>query len=69
MAYEIPRRKNNLYQSGVEIEAVLDSAADLTALGNTDDTGNYYCPGSIAIVADSGAPMYMLNASHAWKEI
>ena len=63
MAYKIIRDKNNKYQLGREIEAVLDSTADLDALG-TD-----YCPGSVAIVADKGAPAYMLNASGVWKEI
>lgn len=51
------------------IEAVLDNAADLEALGNADADGNFFCPGSLAIVADTGAPMYMLNASHEWKEV
>lgn len=63
MAYKIIRDENNKYQLGREIEAVLDSTADLAALG-TD-----YCPGSVAIVADKGAPAYMLNASGEWKEI
>ena len=63
MAYKIIRDENNKYQLGREIEAVLDSTADLDALG----TG--YCPGSVAIVADKGAPVYMLNASGVWKEI
>ena len=63
MAYKIIRDENNKYQLGREIEAVLDSTADLGALG-TD-----YSPGSVAIVADKGAPVYMLNASGAWKEI
>lgn len=51
------------------IEAVLDSAADLEALGVADADGNFFCPGSMAIVVDTGAPMYMLNASHEWKEV
>ena len=63
MAYKIIRDENNKYQLGREIEAVLDSTADLDALGT------YYCPGSVAIVADKGAPAYMLNASGEWKEI
>ena len=63
MAYKIIRDENNKYQLGREIEAVLDSTADLDALG-TD-----YCPGSVALVADKGAPVYMLNASGVWKEI
>ena len=63
MAYKIIRDENNKYQLGREIEAVLDSTADL------DDLGTDYCPGSVAIVADKGAPAYMLNASGVWKEI
>ena len=63
MAYKIIRDENNKYQLGREIEAVLDSTADLNALGTA------YCPGSVAIVADKGAPAYMLNASGVWKEI
>lgn len=63
MAYKIIRDKRNKYQLGSEIEAVLDSTADL------DDLGTDYCPGSVAIVADKGAPVYMLNASGEWKEI
>lgn len=63
MAYKIIRRESNKYQLGWEIEAVLDSTADLEALG-TD-----YCPGSTAIVADKGGAIYMVNASGEWKEI
>ena len=63
MAYKIIRCENNTYQLGTEIEAVLDSIDDLASLG-TD-----YAPGSVAIVADKGAPVYMLNASGVWKEI
>ena len=63
MAYKIIRDENNKYQMGREITAVLDAVSDLDSLG-TD-----YCPGSVAIVADKGAPVYMLNASGVWKEI
>lgn len=63
MAYKIIRDENNKYQMGREITAILDAVSDLDSLG-TD-----FCPGSIAMVADSGAPVYMLNASGAWKEI
>lgn len=45
------------------ITAILDSQNDLAALG-TD-----YSPGSVAMVADKGAPAFMLNASCVWKEI
>ena len=63
MAYKIIRDENKKYQMGREITAILDAVSDLDSLG-TD-----FCPGSIAMVADSGAPVYMLNASGAWKEI
>lgn len=63
MAYKIIKNMAYQYQTGQEITAILDSASDLTALGTS------YAPGSIAIVADSGAPTYMLNASGVWKEI
>lgn len=63
MAYKIIREYKNQYQTGTEITAVLDSTDDLTSLGND------YTPGSMAMVADSGLPTYMLNASLVWKEI
>ena len=63
MAYKIIRDENNKYQMGREITAILDAVSDLDSLGTE------FCPGSVAMVADSGAPVYMLNASGAWKEI
>lgn len=62
MAYKIVRQTTDA-QSGVEIKAILDSAADLDTLGTN------YSPGSLAVVADKDTPMYMLNASKQWKEI
>jgi len=62
MAYKIIRTQTNDKQTGVEITAVLDSAADLAALG----TG--WAPGSMAVVADAGLPVYVMNASRQWKE-
>ena len=50
------------------ITAVLDSAADLEILGTEDGLGDF-SPGSIAIIAMSGTPAYMLNASCEWKEM
>lgn len=50
-------------QTIYRITAVLDAPSDLEALG-TD-----YPPGSIAIVADTGVPTYMMNASGMWKEV
>ena len=63
VAYKIIRCRHNAFQTGDEITAVLDSAADLNAL-STD-----WAPGSVAVVADTGVPCYMLNASGVWKEI
>ena len=63
MAYKIVKRDVNLNQVGTEITAVLDAAEDLNFLGTN------WAPGSTAIVVDKCAPIYMLNASHVWKEI
>lgn len=66
MAYEIIERESLGTLDGERdhrITAVLDSASDLTALGTN------YAPGSVAMVADSGAPTFILNASQEWKEI
>lgn len=63
MAYEIVKRDVDLNQVGTEITAVLDAAEDLDSLGTN------WAPGSMAIVADKGAPVYMMNASRVWKEI
>ena len=64
MAYKIIRDMSELYQTGREITAVLDSTSDLEDLIAGEGT---LAPGSIAIVADDGAPCYMLNASGEWK--
>lgn len=61
MAYKIIRSAKNSKQYGHEIVAILDSDADLEALG-TD-----YAPGSIAIVAKQGGGTYMMNASGSWE--
>ena len=66
MAYSIIQSMLDRYQNGkqvIEISAVLDSIDDLAILGSD------YAPGSVALVADKGAPVYMLNASGVWKEI
>lgn len=62
MAYNIIRLRNNEEQLGQEITAVLDSSADLAALG----TG--WAPGSKAIVADESGEVFMVNASGEWKK-
>lgn len=64
MAYKIIRDMSELHQTGREITAVLDSASDLQALIANEGE---LAPGSSAIVADDGAPCYMLNASGEWK--
>ena len=65
MAYKIIKTEPSLIGeiSRPVIMAVLDSDDDLAALGNN------YGASSVAIVADKGAPVYMLNASGVWKEI
>lgn len=64
MAYKILSSETVAMESGAKpiIEAILDAADDLEALGS-----NYY-PGSVAIVADKDGPVYMLNASGDWRE-
>lgn len=66
MAYKIIRDMSELYQTGREITAVLDSDADLEDLIAGEGT---LAPGSIAIVADAGMPTYVLNASGAWVSV
>ena len=61
MAFKIIRDYIDEDQKGREIQAVLDSDADLAALG----TG--YTPGSTAIVAAEGGKVYMVNASGSWE--
>ncbi len=34
-----------------------------------DTVPTEYAPGSIAVVADTGCPAYMLNVSGEWKEL
>ena len=64
MAYKIIRNRNEKYQTGREITAVLDSEADLTTL-QANETG--LAPGSLAIIADAGLKSFVLNASGVWK--
>ena len=65
MAYRIIKTEPSLIGeiSRPVIMAVLDSDDDLAALGNN------YGASSVAIVADKGAPVYMLIASGVWMEI
>lgn len=46
-----------------QVTIVCDSSSDVSDL----PTG--YAPGSIAIVADTGSPAYMLNASGSWAAL
>lgn len=64
MAFKIIRKMMNYHQLGEEIVAILDSANDLAAL----KASGKYVAGSVAIVADKGGAVYMLNASNEWKE-
>lgn len=64
MAYKIIRSQKNSFQSGREVMAVLDSEADLTSLSANEGE---LSPGSIAIIATTGLPSYMLNVSGEWK--
>lgn len=66
MAYKIIRDMSELYQTGREITAVLDSASDLEDLIASEGA---LAPGSIAIVADSDMPTYILNASGEWMSV
>ena len=71
MAYKIIRDNCNDEQIGHEIVAILDSAADLTALAELKVPvcgHRYAAPGSLAIIADKGLVTYVLNASGEWKE-
>lgn len=43
-------------------EYILDSAADAASLPKC-------APGSVAVVADKGGAVYMVNASGEWKEL
>ena len=63
MAYQITSREGVLSGNKVQVEIVMDSAGDLSSLP-TD-----FAPGSLAMVADKGIPLYMLNASGEWKEL
>lgn len=67
MAYKILSSETVAMESGAkpQITAVLDSADDLEGL---KASGEYH-PGSTAVVAASGLPAYMVNASGEWKAV
>ena len=63
MAWKI----SNIQTQGVvgdaaQVTIVCDAAADVADLPTT------YAPGSIAVVADEGMPVYVLNASGTWAD-
>ena len=47
-----------------QVTIICDSTSDVSDLP-TDG----FAPGSIAVVADEGAPAYMLNASGTWSAL
>lgn len=64
MAWKI----SNIHTQGVpgdaaQVTIVCDAAADVADL----PTG--YAPGSLAIVAESGMPVYMVDASGEWADV
>lgn len=63
MAYQIIRHRENEEQAGSEVTILLDSAAELANIGTN------WAPGSFAVIADTGMPTYVLNASKEWKAV
>ena len=61
MAWRITNRETKGVDGDVaQVVIVCDAEADVSDLPDT------YAPGSIAVVADSGLPVYVLNASGEW---
>ena len=61
MAYKTINCEFSSYSNAYRYEFVCDSADDVSSLPKC-------APGSIAIVADKGGAIYMVNASGEWKE-
>lgn len=61
MAFKLVDQSYCPIEDGYRKVYVLDSAADVAALPAC-------CVGSMAIVADKGGAVYMVNASGEWKE-
>ena len=61
MAYKLIRTDYDVDPKTRRHEYVLDSADDVSSLPKC-------APGSVAIVADKGGAIYMVNASGEWKE-
>lgn len=59
--------------SNIQTQGVAGDAAQVTIVCDaTADVANLptgYAPGSIAVVADSGLPTYVLNASGTWTSV
>lgn len=63
MAWKITNRLTQSVDGDVpQVVIVCDAAADVSDLPTT------YAPGSIALVADEGLPLYVLNASGTWAD-
>ena len=61
MAWKICNRYTRSVDGDVpQVTIVCDAESDVSDLPTT------YAPGSIAVVADSGMPVYVLNASATW---
>lgn len=59
--------------SNIQTQGVPGDAPQVTIVCDADsdvsDLPTGYAPGSIAVVADSGMPAYMLNASGTWTSL
>ena len=63
MAWKITNRETKGVDGDVpQVVIVCDAESDISDLPTT------YAPGSIAVVADSGMPVYVLNASGTWAD-
>ena len=63
MAWKITNRETKGVDGDVaQVVIVCDTESDISDLPTT------YAPGSIAVVADSGLPVYLLNASGTWAD-
>ena len=63
MAWRITNRETKGVDGDVpQVVIVCDAESDVSDLPTT------YAAGSIAVVADSGLPVYLLNASGTWAD-
>ena len=63
MAWKITNRETKGVDGDVaQVVIVCDAESDVSDLPTT------YAPGSIAVVADEGMPVYVLNASGTWAD-